>query len=393
MRLPRFLFLLLLAVYIILATKGFNYTGWSLSSAGYILAFLSIVFAIISALNITNLSAWQMPLSHIILLLMLIPLLSVFLGQNDSMYDEFFNQYLPLLVFFIYYVFAIQGITEADLIKVFTILGLIVFIIQGVQILYPQQAIFGIYDEDVASYRNEIAEIRNGLYRYNLPTYFITLFCLYYYWGQLVQRFSLKKFLLFSIFLVSMYFYLTRQILFATIVTLGLSFVFINNKKTKWVTLLVSIILFIALFSFSDLIFGEIFNMTIDELDSSNIRVLAMDFYYNKIIESPIGFFAGHGHPDELTYWREILSYYPSDIGFVGETFYYGIFWFVLYVYTLFVLLVKHNTSIPLYIQLFVFGTMLNSIMIFPYRSGAEYVVWASVLYISSMYIEGHKKQ
>ena len=44
-------------------------------------------------------------------------------------------------------------------------------------------------------------------------------------------------------------------------------------------------------------------------------------------------------------------------------------------------------------IKLFLIGTSINSILVFPYRSPYEYFVWISVLYICSIHISDYQKK
>lgn len=81
------------------------------------------------------------------------------------------------------------------------------------------------------------------------------------------------------------------------------------------------------------------------------------------------------------------MRVYPSDIGIVGQWFYYGVIWVLTYVVLLYKLLVKYNRVLPLYIKLFVFGAFVNCIMIMPYYNNFCYLIWAEVLYICDLYI------
>ena len=164
------------------------------------------------------------------------------------------------------------------------------------------------------------------------------------------------------------------------------SYLFIKNTKARVVSIMLIGILSLVLLQYSSELFKELFNRTKTELVSMNVRVISTGFYWEKICENPITFLFGNGHPTLLSKWAK-KGLFPSDIGLIGEMFYYGILWIILYLYTVYLILVKYGKRLPLYIKLFVFGTFTNSIMIFPYRNDAEYFVWTTILYLASLYL------
>jgi len=306
-------------------------------------------------------------------------------SSGYSLYDE--RKFLPALsAFLFYYLYNIAKARERDIVNMFTAIALCIFGIQVFQVIYPEMAVFGIYDDEIRQSRHAIAEMRNGIYRFRLETYFFTLFCLYYYWNRLCAKPALRDIVLFCVFLTSTYLYLTRQIMIASVVTLACSYFFIKKTKAKIFSVLMIGLLGFVLLQYSDELFRKLFAQTKTEINAGNIRVITAGFYWEKICEGPIAFLFGNGHPVQLSKWSERVLH-PSDIGLIGEMFHYGALWIVFYFYTVYLVLAKHGKKLPLYIKLFVFGTFTNSIMIFPYRNGGEYFVWATVLYIASLYI------
>lgn len=83
----------------------------------------------------------------------------------------------------------------------------------------------------------------------------------------------------------------------------------------------------------------------------------------------------------------------PRDIGIIGEMYHYGFLWVLMYGYMLYLILWKYRKLLPIYIKMYVFGTSVNSLFIFPYRMGMEFMIWSSVLYIASLYITHFQKQ
>ncbi len=378
--------------FILLSTRFFRYVGCDPEIASWgTYAICTIVTCMIFC-RWHTLAYTDMPLSPYVKILMILFLSSacvnIFISENFWHNER--SHISLVLVFLFYYLFYIYRISESDIIKIFTGIAVAIFFIQLFQIIFPQAAVFGTNDSGLGISKAGIADMRNGIYRFRLETYLLTLFCLYYYWNLLCIKINPRNLVLFSIFLASLYLYLTRQIMVATVIALGCSYLFIRNTRIKnHVIILIGVLVLILSLFFDDL-FGELFLQTKREITGRNIRFLSVRFYWNKICENPLTFLFGSWHPEFLHKQLE-KGLYPSDIGFIGEMFHYGILWIIFYFYSVYIMLVKYRQKLPLYIKLFVLGTFTNSIMIFPYRNYCEYFVWVTMLYLASMYIGHHK--
>lgn len=375
--------------FILFTTHLFNYANWNTTIAGWSSYFIYAYLVLFVYNNKNKICHIKSPVSKWIKFFIGIPMLCLitrFVLEGVSPYAER-SLIFSLLTFLFFYYFYIHHVSEKALVQIFTCIGTLIFIIQIVQQLFPSIAVFGIYNPDNETVNDAIAEIRNGLYRYRIIGISFTLLCLYYYWARICNKIKFKDVILFLMFWVSMYLFLTRQVMFATLVTLTLSSFFISNAKKRYAILALTSILIIVLIIYSDLLFGDLISQTKEQATDEDVRVLALSFYWGKIIENPLSFLLGNGHPDEFVFWQENYHFFTSDIGFVGEMYHYGALWIIFYLYVLYSLLVKYRKVVPFYIKLFLFGTAINSIMIFPYRSAYEYFVWASILYICALHI------
>jgi len=385
----KFILYSLIILFIIYSTCFFNYVGWNPTLAGWFSYFLYVFIVSWTYLNRKKITIGCSTYSKGLWLLMLYPLLGVLLRyvSNDdySLYNE--RQYiLPLAAFLFYYIYSIYSVSEKDIVNIFTGVSFLIFGIQVFQIIFPEMAVFGIYDEEMQQSRHAIAEIRNGIYRFRLPGSFFTLFCLYYYWNRLLVKINMRDLIYCAVLLCSGYLYLTRQIIFATLLTLIFSFVFVRNHGVRLKIIIITVACcFVGLY-FADDLFSEFYEKSFQS-GSYDIRLVAGKFYLEKIFESPLTFLFGSGHPEELKAWTTKLSLYPEDVGLIGEMFYYGLFWILFYFYMVYIIVARHSSMLPLYIKSFVFGTFVNSIMIFPYRSSGEYLVWATVFYLATQYL------
>lgn len=95
----------------------------------------------------------------------------------------------------------------------------------------PSSAIFGVSDPNSYFYNGEMAEVRNGLYRYRIVCFIVSLIALYYSWQKINERKNLRNLSLFVALACSVYLYLTRQLMFASIVAIACSFIFVKKVK------------------------------------------------------------------------------------------------------------------------------------------------------------------
>lgn len=380
----------LIVMFILFSTQFFTYVNWNPTYGGwcsYLIYMLIIWYAYVNKWRFRYI---YNPFRKEVVILLLYPLFATMIRSAINidyslLYEERRYIFGPS-VFLFYYIYRMYNFGERDIIRIFTVISLTIFCIQIFQQIFPRMAIFGVYNEDMRYSTHAIAEIRNGIFRFRLPGYFFTLYCLYYYWNKLLVRIRWKDAILFSVLFASMYLYLTRQIIFATLFTLAFSFLFIRNSSTKLKAIaIITACGLVALYFISDL-FGEFYTRTLNESNAENIRLISLKFYWEKIVNNPFSFLFGYGHPQFLQKWAK-LGLYSNDIGFIGEMFHYGLLWILFYFYTVYLIVLKYGRMLPLYIRFFVFGTSVNSILIFPYRAAGEYFVWASMLYIASLYI------
>lgn len=387
--------LFIIGLLLLCTSNFFNYSNLDITFTRRISYVIFLALGLLFYIRRKAFKHINMPLKKIVLILFFLPLLCIITKEiywREPWYDERVV-ILSSFSFLLYYIFYVCHITEREIIKLFTLWGLIILGIQLFQQFYPANAVFGIYNSDLKDiFPEEIAEVRNDMYRFRLGTNLLTLICLYYYWDKFRTEFKLSYLILFIAFLTSTYLYLTRQLIFATLLALGSSAFFIKGVKFKIGVLILICILVIIGYQYIDFLFQDLLNQTVEDANSSNIRLIAFGFFWEKIQENILTFIGGNGHPSILFIWQEQLKLFPSDIGIVGAMFYHGVLWVALYFYTVFCMLKKYASFLPLYIKLFIFGTFINSIFIFPYSNSFSYLIWCSMLYIASVYIKKEEK-
>ena len=193
--------------------------------------------------------------------------------------------------------------------------------------------------------------------------------------------------MLFFLFAISDYLYLTRQFLAGMAVAIGFSFFFIKDKSTKRLAFLLIVALVYVIIQYSDTLLDYFIESSKKDATDDNIRLYAYQFYWAKTISSATAFLFGNGFPDDLQYWKENLSLYVSDIGIVGQIFTHGIFWAIAYITALYKILWKYRNEVPLYVKLFALSGVVHCSMVASYSGASTLFTWISVLYISSLHI------
>lgn len=282
----------------------------------------------------------------------------------------------------IFYLFYIYKVKEQEIIKAVTCIAFAIAVIQIVQQVNPSIAEFGLGDV------TKNLEIRNGLLRYRFSAIFYTTIALFFYWEKTLISKNKLYFVLFLLFAVSDYLYLTRQYLAGMAIAIGFSLFYIKDKSSKRLALLLIIVLVYVIIQYSDTLLDYFIESSKKDATDDNIRLYAYQFYWAKTISSTTAFLFGNGFPADLQYWKENLSLYVSDIGIVGQIFTHGIFWAIAYLTALYKMLWKYRKTVPLYVKLFALSGLVHCSMVASYGGASTLFTWISMLYISSLHID-----
>lgn len=382
------LFIQLLFIFIaVFSTQFFNYAYWKQLTGGidiyyYAIYPIIVLLAIPGIRLINNKSLYSKDVKAILAVSYLCIITIVLRGGWISM-DLDLPPMLFSMTILVYFILVYYKISVKSLVSCLTFVGLVVLFIQIFQQLFPSVATFGINDPEKGNYFSDIANVRNNLYRFLLPTYQLTLVCMFYWWSRLLDGRNVKTLVLFCCFVISMYLYLTRQVIFSAIATLAITPFFMINKTTnKRAGRTITFLLVVVVILLAPNILGELIDMTKEGGDSTDLRMVSYVFFGEKIFATPFSFLFGNGTPPETIAWHE-AELNASDIGFVGEVFHKGIFALIIYLWLLYKLLIKNRKITPIYVKQYVFCSFINSILAFPYIQGYEYFLWAILLYLS----------
>lgn len=387
--------IIILIFIIILKTNIFNYINWNPTYGGWINNLLSLGLVFYWLFYIKG--STEMNFRKEIYLMMFLPFLSVFNSWN--IYNQPLSSGTWVLIghftWIVYFILHKYKISESALLKVFFIASLAIVLIQIVQqITYPE-ALFGVMntEEMIEKGAKEAAEIRNGLWRFRMHfNAYFTAPILFVSWLWIQKKFNINLLLWIILLLISVYLTLTRQVMFACIITLVYSFFL--NKKGKSKAFILILIFIACLYSFYDILFSSLAEQTSEDNTDDNIRLLAATYFWEESLKTPFTFLFGIGKGTGnslLAQIQEIQTsvyrFYISDVGFIGEIYERGLVYVLTSYYLLYKIFIRLKNIIPTYIRMFTLFTGLMSIMIFPFIGFYQILVWAMLLYISDLHI------
>ena len=372
--------LVALALYL---TNFLDYSKWNPTIGGQLGHFIYLGMIGLVLINRKKIKRLKNPFSFEILVFSVSPFFTYFsqlLIYGESL--SVFKLYIYNGIVAIFYLFYTYKVKEQEIIKAVTCIAIAIAVIQIVQQVNPSIAEFGLGDV------TKSLEVRNGLLRYRFSAIFYTAMALFFYWEKTLVSKNKLYAVLFLLFTVSNYLYLTRQYLAGIAIAIGFSLFYIKDKSTKRLALLLIVVLVYVIILYSDSLLDYFIESSKNDATDDNIRLYAYQFYWSKTISSITAFLFGNGFPEDLQYWKENFSLYVSDIGIVGQIFTHGIFWAISYVTALYKILWKYRETTPLYIKLFVLSAFVHCSMVASYGGASTLFTWISVLYITSLHID-----
>lgn len=336
--------------------------------------------------------------SWFVWLVALLPFLSIYnsytlYGQDPAI--SFMNT-SGNLIFLLYFVLHRYRVSEAAIMRFFLLYAVIIAMIQIVQQFTYPNAYFGVASAQDMFEKgtNELAEIRNGLWRFRIgDNGYFTVPIIFSAWIWLKKRYDRRLAMIFLLLCVSIYLTLTRQVMVACLFALFMAF--FVDRRLRFRDIAICITLMITLYFAYDILWGALAEKTADEANEDNIRVLAATYFWEQSTQSPLTLLLGYGEQYQgsrfgqlYNYQTQVLHFYVSDVGFVGQIYTYGLPYVIICYIMIARMFFHHRKQIPVYIRLFViFGTVMSP-MIFPFQ-GIVKGVWAMLLYICDLHIAG----
>lgn len=388
--------LLLLIGYIVLVTSGLENINWNSTYGGWFIKVIS--FGLLGYLICHRPNNTLCHFRTLVLLLMWIPFISIFnswflYSQPPSRSFVLLLSQSTWIIYFLLYKYKIQEIT---ILKVFFLIALFLVGIQIVQQFTYPNAPFGTMSPDVMIEKKavEAAEQRNGLWRFRMhQNGYYTAPILFAMWVWVRNKVNPKLVVFIGLMLASIYLTLTRQVMFACILTIFCS-MFMGQKKINVAALLFGLVLIAGLYAYYDVLFSKLAEQTQEDSNEDNVRLLAASLLWGESIQTPLTFLFGYGLPDAASQYgihmyklRTFFGIYTTDVGFVGQIFERGFIYVCVCYYMLGKLFFTMKRKIPLYVRMFVMYAGVMSIMIFPCITPAQNIVWVMLLYVCDLHI------
>ena len=299
-------------------------------------------------------------------------------------------------IWIIYFLLHKYKVQEQTILKVLFWVSLFLIGVQIIQQFTYPNAPFGTMSENamIEKHAMEAAEQRNGLWRFRMhQNGYYTAPILFAMWIWIRKKTSLKLAVFVSLFLASIYLTLTRQVMFACILTIFCS-MFMGQKKINFTALFIGLLFIGGLYMYYDVLFSKLAEQTQDDSNEDNIRLFAASLLWSESLKTPLTFLFGYGVPDggsaygiHMYKLNSILGVFTTDVGFIGQIFERGFIYVCICYYMLYKLFFKLKKSIPTYVRMFVMYTGVMSVMIFPCITPAQNIVWVMLLYVCDLHI------
>lgn len=392
-------FYVLFALFIVVS-NCFAYKYWNVKSYIYLPFFAFFIFVMMKKQGILHAKRKEIKFSKLVTAMIIVPFLCFIsnICNGDTEWASHPTTFIHLcgsLTFLLYFVLHAWKVNEKTLVLLILTIAFCILFLQVFQQIFPSHALFGVKrdfseEAETASY-SDFLEVRNGLYRYRISGVLFTIMAMCYAWQKVMNKKNLKNILLFAAFAGSMYLFLTRQYMIASIAMCAFSAFLVGKTSlsSKLKFLIPIALLLLILYMFSDALFGSLLEDTQNQTDNSDsdIRTFAFAYYWNEIVSNNLTMFFGAGPTSSSAAYASQYKMFWVDIGLVGQWFAWGIGAILTYMVLLYNLFLKRSYEIVPWVRFMAFITFITSFLIYPYPSQVQFMAWSIALYIADLHI------
>ena len=388
------LYAIFIVAFVILSSSGLYYYNWNPTYAGWITKVIYLYF-----LRFFIRHSTRIPNCHFrteVLLLMFLQFPSMinswfYFGQS---FIQSFSVDLAAFSYITYFMLHRYQVEERTILKAILFMALLIVGIQLFQQISYPNCWFGIYNEERQAIMTELAEQRNGLWRFRMHINgFYTCPILFAAWIWLQRKFDSRTMIVCCLLLVSVYLTLTKQVMVACIFAVFMSSL-IGEQKNKKAALLLGLLFIVGLYEYYDVLFSSLSEQTKEDSTEDNIRLFSATYFWEESLKSPLTFLFGYGahHPesglgDLMSHLNTDYGFYIGDVGFIGQIYQKGLF-YVLTAYWLFYkIYFRFKKQLPLYVKMMVLFCVPMTPMIFAMYSPLYYCVWVMMIYIVDLHV------
>ena len=388
------LYAILIIAFVLLSSNGLYYYNWNATYGGWTIKAINLCFLLFFIRHST-----RNPNCHFrseVLLLMFLQFPSminswIYFGQSPI---QSLTADLVAFSYITYFMLHNYQVEERTILKAIFIIALAIVAIQLFQQFSYPNCWFGIYNEEKQAIMNELAEQRNGLWRFRMHINgFYTCPILFAAWIWLQKKFDYHTLIVCCLLMVSVYLTLTRQVMVACIFAIFMSS-FIGEQKSKKGALLLGLLFIVGLYEYFDVLFSSLSEQTQEDATEDNIRLLSVTYFWDESLKSPLTFIFGYGNPHADSAYGDLISLmskdyglYTSDVGFVGQIYEKGLLYVIVTYYLLYKVYFQYKKQTPIYVKMMVLFCVPMTPMIFPTISSIGSFVWILLMYIVDLHV------
>ncbi len=321
-----------------------------------------------------------------VLLFLILPWFSIFsayLSHEQSIIQTIQVTLIPVGSLILYFVLIKFQISEENTIKMLYIFAFMyTFLELFQQFTYP---IYWFSGRSVLDSTGAL-EVRLGMYKFYISGIHLLFIPLFHSWEQLLNKLNRKHIVYFLILVLGLYVFLARKFVFSFLITVGISFFL--GKRIKWYYWFIIIISFIAVYVFSDQVFGNYIEKTRSELSDDDFVRFQSSIFYSHYFKDPLCYIFGNGidyplssYGKEIQYYQDYYGFYRADIGILAYFSFYGIVGLVSVILFIF-FIIKRWRTIPFYLKLYLIFNLLQTSIAFPLNSIIGTFSFAIFLYL-----------
>ena len=388
------LYVILIVAFVLLLSNGLKYSYWNPTYGGWITKLIYLYFIwFFIRLSTRN------PNYHFRTEVLLLTFLQLPSMVNSWMYfNQSFIQSLTVdlaaFSYVTYFMLHHYRVEERTIMKAILFMALLIVGIQLFQQFSYPNCWFGIHDEEKQAITKELAEQRNGLWRFRMHINgFYTCPILFAAWIWLQRKFDIRTMIVCSLLMVSVYLTLTRQVMVACIFAVFMSS-FIGEQKNKKAALLLGLLFIVGLYEYYDVLFSSLSEQTQEDSTEDNIRLFSAIYFWEESLKSPLTFLFGYGNNNANSAYGDLISRMSedyglctSDVGFIGQIYEKGLLYVLVTYWIFYKLYFRLKTKTPLYIKMMVLFCVPMTPMIFPTISALSSFVWVMMIYIADLHV------
>ena len=395
--------LFIIVLLIVLSTDFFRFSYFFSSAVTKIVSILlHVILCGIILSKIKKIDVNKMRFSKGLLLIIVLSLcssLSAYIIFRQSFFDSLRTNFFTMGFLIPYWFLHVKHTNEKTVMMAFVYSALFILFIQVYQQLFPEHALWGLISDEEEAWDILERTKRNDLYRFRIGFNGVFTYpVLFHAWEKVLKKIKSRYILLFLLMCTSIYLNLTRQLMFATIVVLILSFFISRRGANKTNIFIVLLLVGLGLVKYGSVLMGDLFQTAYEQAnDETYVRFLSYSYFWQNSYDSFLSVLFGHGLSAgnsgyaQLRESLHLSNINASDVGFVGAFYNWGYLHVLIFFY--FVTIVWRNRfKMSSYVLLYFLVITITTIMIWPLLQVSSILAVSLMLYLCDLKINNYER-